>query len=214
MNKRLRLFVVAIAALALIVGAIVATGVSNTRAKQEMDARLQALKSAAAAGAAGRAACANVVTRVEQELRALEADEGGSKRVVNGYRALGDCQMQLGQSRQAIEAYQKVVSFEPEAGRAHGDLARAYSRSGDHTNAVRHARLAAQLSPTQWQAYRVLARVLEAAAQYDDALTAMRKAASLAPANQQKGAQSAIARLEARASGSASAADPTDDDDE
>ena len=214
MNKRLRLFVVAIAALALIVGAIVATGVSNTRAKQEMDARLQALKAAAAAGAAGRAACANVVTRVEQDLRALEADDGGSKRVVNGYRALGDCQMQLGQSRQAIDAYQTVVGFEPEVGRAHGDLARAYSRGGDHTSAVRHARLAAQLSPTQWQAHRVLARVMESAAQYEDALAAMRKAAALAPADQQQGAQNAIARLEARVSGSASATDRTEADDE
>ncbi len=214
MTKRLRLFVVAIAALALIVGAIVVTGVSNTRAKQEVDARLQALKSAAAAGAAGRAACANVVTQVEQDLRALEADEGGSTRVVEGFRALGDCQLQVGQSRQAIDAYQKVAGFEPEMGRAHGDLARAYSRSGDHTSAVRHARLAVQLSPTQWQAHRILARVLEAATQYEDALAAMRKAASLAPADQQRGAQNAIARLESRVSGSASAADQTERDDE
>jgi len=214
MNKRLRLFVVAIAALVLIVGAIVVTGVNNTRSKQEMEARLQTLTTAAAAGTAGRASCANIATRVEQDLRALEADEGGSKRVVNGYRALGDCQMQLGQSRQAIDAYQKVVSFEPEAGRAHGDLARAYSRSGNHTDAVRHARLAAQLSPNQWQAHRVLARVMESAAQYEDALAAMRKAASLAPADQQPAAQNAVARLEARVSGSASAVDQTEDADE
>jgi len=201
MNKRLRLFIVAIAALVLIAAAIAFTGASRVRAQKEIETRLEALQRGAAAGPAGRQICEQAVTKVEQDLATLEADEAASDRVKKGYRALGDCQMQLGRARQAVDAYAKVVFFEPEQGRAHGDLARAYSRAGDHTSAIRHGRLAVQLSPTNWQAHRVLARVLEAAAHDQEALASMRKAAQLAPAEQQVNAQKAVARLEEKAAG-------------
>lgn len=205
MSRRLRLFVVAIAALILIVGAIVWIGVDKARTKQEMEARLATLQRAADAGAAGRSVCREIVPAAEQDLPKLEAAEGGSVDVRKSYRALGDCQMQLGRYPQAVEAYGKVVFFDPEQARAHGDLARAYSRAGKASDAARHARLAVQLAPNSWQAHRVLARVLESNGQWANALASMRKAAALAPADQQHGAQQAIARLQARLDGSASA---------
>ncbi|MCC7548123.1 MAG: hypothetical protein IT532_10185 [Burkholderiales bacterium] len=206
MNKRLRLFVVAIAALALILGAIVAAGVSKARAKKEMEERLELVQRAAAVGAAGRASCERIVGPLEQDLAALETDEGGSDRVKKAYRALGDCQMQLGRHQQAVDAYAKVAFFDPQQGRAHGDLANAYTRLGDQSNAIRHARLAAQLSPNTWQAHRVLARALENAGRFPDALAAMRRAAELAPANQQGAARQAVTRLESKVADAAPAA--------
>jgi len=214
MSKRLRLFVVAIAALVVILGAIVFTGVSSTRATQEMEARLEAVQRAAAAGAGGRAICEKVTERVALDLPGLEKSENGSERVRKAYRALGDCQMQLGRFDQAADAYAKVVFFEPEQARAHGDLARAYARAGKQAQAMQHGHLAVQLAPNNWQAYRVLARVLETGESYPEALDAMRKAAALAPANQQAGAQRAIARLEKKISGGAASLDDAGAEDE
>jgi len=214
MSKRLRLFVVAIAALALVLGAIVFTGVSTQREKQELEARLEALQRAASAGAAGRSTCEGLTAKVEQDLPALEASEGASERVKKGYRALGDCQTQLGRHQQAVDAYSKVVFFEPEQARAHGDLARAYSRAGKSNEALRHGHLAVQLAPNSWQAHRVLARVLESNNQYPAALDSMRKAAQLAPANEQSGAQKAVVRLEAKIGGMTTAEASAGGDDE
>jgi len=214
MSKRLRLFIVAIAALLLILGAIVFTGVSGTRAKQEMEARLEAIQRASSAGAGGRAICEKVAGRVAEDLPGLEKSEGGSERVRKAYRSLGDCQMQLGQFDQAAEAYSKVAFFEPEQARAHGDLARAYSRAGKQAQAMQHGHLAVQLAPNSWQAHRVLARVLEEGEKYPEALASMKQAAALAPADQQAGAQKAIARLETKITGGAGAPAPTGDADE
>lgn len=214
MSKRLRLFVVAIAALVVIVGAIAFTGASRVRAQKDMQARLETLQKAAAAGSAGRAVCEKVVATAEQDLPALEADEAASDRVKKGYRALGDCQMQLGRHQQAVDAYAKVVFFDPEQARAHGDLARALSRTGKHAEALQHAHLAVQLAPNSWQAHRVLARVLESGQKFPDALAAMKTAAELAPPEQQAGAQKAVARLESKVAGTAPASASAGGEDE
>jgi Flp pilus assembly protein TadD len=120
---------------------------------------------------------------------------------------MGECLMRVGRYQEAVEAFDKVVFYEPQQSRAHGDLALALARAGRRQAALQHAHLSVQLAPNIWQAHRVLGQVLAADGRTQEAIAAMEKAKALAPAGEQPAAQRAIDRLEARLAGTVDSAD-------
>jgi tetratricopeptide (TPR) repeat protein len=201
MSKRGRLLLAGVAAGILIVGAYSWFRVQEARTQQQFDAALDAARRAAQAGQAGRAVCERVLPVLERGVPALERRESGSDGVKRAYRAMGECLMRVGRYEGAVEAFDKVVFYEPQQSRAHGDLALALSRAGRRQAALQHAHLSVQLAPNVWQAHRVLGQVLAADGRTQEAIVAMEKAKTLAPASEQASAQRAIDRLKGRIAG-------------
>jgi tetratricopeptide (TPR) repeat protein len=207
MSKRARLLLTALTAVAVVVGAYSWWRIQESRTQQQFDTALEAARRGTDAGKAGASVCQRALPALERSLPALEEDEGGSNRVKRAYRALGGCLMLVGRYEQAVEAFDKLVFYEPQQARAHGDLALALVRAGRRQAALQHAHLAVQLAPNSWQAHRVLGRVLAADGHTREAVAVMEKAKALAPAEEQAAAQRAIDRLAAKAGGSAADSD-------
>lgn len=197
MTKRTKLMVSGGVLLALIVAGYSYVQVSEARRLQELDRLVQTLSQAAKAGPAGAAACAKLMPAVGARMAELEARHSGDQ-LWRIYRGMGDCSINAGMPAEAIKHYEKIIVATPQEGRAHGDLAWAYSRAGRHAEAVRSAQLAVQLSPNAWQAHRVLGRVLSGAGQYDAAIQSLQRALTLAPPAEQAAAQKAIDALQTR----------------
>jgi tetratricopeptide (TPR) repeat protein len=203
MSKRVRLLLVAVAAAVAVVGIYSWFRIQDARSERQFDSASEAARRAVQAGPAGRAVCERVLPVLERDTPAFDRREPGSERVKRAYRVMGECLMRMGRYGQAVEAFERVVFYEPQQSRAHGDLALALSRAGRRQAALQHAHLSVQLAPNAWQAHRVLGRTLAADGRTREAIAAMEKAKALAPANERAAAQRAIDRLKARVAGAA-----------
>jgi tetratricopeptide (TPR) repeat protein len=207
MSKTGRLLLAGAAAAVLIVGGYSWMRIEEAREQQQFESALEAARRAELAGRTDRGVCERILPALQAGVPALDEREPGSDAAKRAYRALGDCLMRVGKYQEAAEAFDKVAFYEPQQSRAHGALARALSRAGRHQAALQHAHLSVQLAPNAWQSHRVLARILEAQGRVQDALAEMERAKQLAPAGEQAGAQRAIQRLMAKASGAGAPSD-------
>lgn len=207
MTKRMRLVVTAIVAMALIGGAAVWWQGRQENERKHFDKLVQAAQMAAKSGPGGAAACEAVLKQLSPVLETREGvpEEGGAER---GWRAVGDCAMQLQRWPEAISAYRRIVTALPQQSRAHGDLARALSKAGQHAEAVRAAQLSVQLAPDAWQSHRVLGTTLAAAGNTGAAVSAIEKARDLAPPDQRGLAEKYLADLRGRLALAPAAAQP------
>lgn len=197
MNPKLRLAGVAALGLGLVVGGGVWWQGKQARAAQLFDRALKAAQSGARAGSAGAESCKAALPPLESAL----ADGVDAAREETVARAVGECAMLLQRHPQAAEAFRRVTVLQPQQARAHADLARALSRSGQHAEAKRSAQLAVQLAPEAWQSYRTHAMILSAAGDTQGAVDAFTKARSLAPPNEHAAADHVIAQLRAKLPG-------------
>lgn len=208
MNKRTKLVATAAVALAAIVVAATWWQGRQEAERKRLEKLVLTAQAAAKAGTAGASACGAVLAPLTAALESSAPFPEAGPEAERGWRAVGDCAMQLRRWPEAVSAYRRIVTAQPQQSRAHADLARALSKTGQHGEAVQTARLSVQLAPEVWQSHRVLGTTLAAAGQTEAAITAIETARNLAPTDQRDAAEKYLTELRTRLTATATGAAP------
>ena len=193
-SKRARLLLIGLFCLVLLGVLASWFGIGAARQHTRFESAVEAAANARGSDAERQQICATNGPLIQSgltEFKALLDDD----KLAKAYRALGDCQIALGNFDAAVEAYESVVQYKAQQARTHADLARALSKNGRHDEAIRSARLSTQLAPHIWRSHRAMGVVLSAAGRNDEAIAAFARARALAPASEHAAAERAIERL-------------------